>query len=58
MMASEVSVPGWEVFSPVETMTALGPARVERLRELCRARLGNGPFAVEARAWAARGLSS
>jgi len=27
------------------------------LRDACRSRLGNGPFVVEARAWAARGLA-
>lgn len=33
----------------------LDPERTARLRERCRARLGNGPFTVSAGAWAARG---
>ena len=33
----------------------LGPDRVARLRELCRAELPPAPFVVEARAWAVRG---
>ncbi len=34
----------------------LDPTRLARLRELCRERLPPAPFAVTARAWAARGL--
>jgi SAM-dependent methyltransferase len=37
--------------------TGLGPAGLDRLRELCRARLPVAPFVVPAVAWAARGLS-
>ena len=35
----------------------LDPDDRARLREACRARLGNGPFTVPARAWAVRGLA-
>jgi ubiquinone/menaquinone biosynthesis C-methylase UbiE len=35
----------------------LDPARREQLRERCRRRLGDGPFTVTARAWAARGIA-
>jgi SAM-dependent methyltransferase len=36
-------------------VAALDPAARERLREGCRARLPDGPFTIEALAWAARG---
>jgi ubiquinone/menaquinone biosynthesis C-methylase UbiE len=35
--------------------TSLDPDRREELRERCRERLGPGPFALESRAWTARG---
>lgn len=34
---------------------SLGPAAQATLRDACRARLGDGPFTIGARAWAARG---
>jgi SAM-dependent methyltransferase len=41
---------------PIATVLAeLGPDRVARLREICRAELPPAPFVVEARAWAVRG---
>ena len=36
---------------------SLGGDGVAELREACRRRLGDGPFVVSARAWAARGLA-
>ena len=52
----------WEPFT-----LGVGPAgahaqsldddRLAQLRELCRAELGDGPFVVEAVAWAARGVA-
>jgi hypothetical protein len=35
----------------------LGPALREKIRERCRARLGDGPFVITGYAWAARGLA-
>jgi hypothetical protein len=35
--------------------TRLDAGRQAELREACRRLLGNGPFVIEARAWAARG---
>jgi SAM-dependent methyltransferase len=51
----------WEPFTlgvgPAGAYTAgLDPERRDLLRELCRERVPAAPFAVEARAWAARGL--
>jgi ubiquinone/menaquinone biosynthesis C-methylase UbiE len=50
----------WEPFTlgvgPAGTyVTSLDPERREELRERCRERLGPGPFALESRAWTARG---
>jgi ubiquinone/menaquinone biosynthesis C-methylase UbiE len=50
----------WEPFTlgvgPAGTyVTSLDPDRREELRERCRERLGPGPFALESRAWTARG---
>jgi ubiquinone/menaquinone biosynthesis C-methylase UbiE len=36
-------------------VTSLDPDRQEELRQRCRERLGPGPFALESRAWTARG---
>jgi hypothetical protein len=36
-------------------VAGLGPEQVERLREECRRRLPDAPFALTGRAWAARG---
>jgi SAM-dependent methyltransferase len=52
----------WEPFTlgvgPAGAFVAgLSATRRERLRDLCRERLPEGPFAIRARAWAARGLS-
>ena len=38
-------------------VAGLSPDRRERLRELCRRRLPDAPFVVNARAWTARGLA-
>jgi hypothetical protein len=40
-----------------EYVTTLEPERRARLRADCRERFPDGPFLVEARAWAARGLA-
>jgi SAM-dependent methyltransferase len=52
----------WEPFElgvgPAGAYVAgLGPERRQELRERCRAELPDAPFAVEARAWAARGVA-
>jgi ubiquinone/menaquinone biosynthesis C-methylase UbiE len=52
----------WEPFTagvgPAGSYVAsLDPARRATLRERCRARLGDGPFVIPARAWAARGVA-
>ena len=52
----------WEPFElgvgPAGAYVAgLGPERRQELRERCRAALPDAPFAVEARAWAARGVA-
>jgi SAM-dependent methyltransferase len=38
-------------------VTGLDPKRQAELRDACRAQLGNEPFVIDARAWAARGLA-
>lgn len=38
-------------------VAGLDPAARERLRDLCRRRLPEGSFVIEARAWAARGIA-
>jgi ubiquinone/menaquinone biosynthesis C-methylase UbiE len=50
----------WEPFTlgvgPAGTyLTSVDPDRQEELRERCTERLGPGPFALESRAWTARG---
>jgi ubiquinone/menaquinone biosynthesis C-methylase UbiE len=50
----------WQPFTlgvgPAGTyVTSLEPDRQVELREKCKARMGEGPFALEARAWTARG---
>jgi hypothetical protein len=51
----------WEPFTrgvgPAAAYAAgLDPARQAELRERCRSKVPNGPFALTARAWAARGV--
>jgi hypothetical protein len=53
----------WEPFTlgvgpTAEFLDSLDDERLVRLRELCRERLGAAPFAVSARAWAARGVAA
>jgi SAM-dependent methyltransferase len=66
LLTTSVAHPGFEEWWEPYTLgvgpagryvAALEPEDRARLRDLCRARLGGGPFTIPAGAWAARGVT-